>query len=295
MSFNDGATAGDPLLERFRSLVMLVERLRGPGGCPWDRVQTARDLRTYILEETYEVIDAIDRSDAPALQEELGDLFFQVLFMASVGTEAGAFDLGTIIESVERKMVRRHPHVFGDAEASTPDQVVDRWTRIKARERETGARGDHGGGDGYLDGLPQALPALYRAHKLSTRSARVGFDWPDTAGVLNKIDEEMGEFRDALASGHQDRLRHELGDLLFTVANLSRHCGIDPEQALMECNSRFQRRFHRMEELLGRDGLTLEQASQEQMEQMWELAKQEESNGTSSFLHPGSAGPSSSR
>lgn len=287
MSFNDTDQRHDLLLQRFRSLVSLVDRLRGPGGCPWDRVQTAQDLRTYILEEVYEVIDAIDRRDAPALQEELGDLLFQVLFMASVGTEAGAFDLGAVIEEVERKMVRRHPHVFGDADAETPEEVVDRWTRIKAREKQSGCRGAHGGGDGYLDGLPAVLPALYRAHKLSTRTARVGFDWPDAAGVLEKIDEELSEFRQALAAGDLSGQRHEIGDLLFTVANLSRHCGIDPEQALMECNSRFLRRFHRMEQLLQRDETTLEDASPERMERMWGQAKSEEQNPDgSTFLRP---------
>ncbi len=287
MSFNNTDQQHDPLLQRFRSLVSLVERLRGPGGCPWDRVQTAQDLRTYILEEVYEVIDAIDRRDAPALQEELGDLLFQVLFMASVGTEAGAFDLGAVIDAVERKMVRRHPHVFGDADAETPEDVVDRWTRIKAREKQSGCRGAHGGGDGYLDGLPAVLPALYRTHKLSTRTARVGFDWPDAAGVLEKIDEELGEFRQALAAGDVPGQRHEIGDLLFTVANLSRHCGIDPEQALMECNSRFHRRFHRMEQLLHRDDTTLEDASQELLERMWEQAKSEEQDPDGfTFLGP---------
>jgi MazG family protein len=286
MSLNDDEQH-QLILERFRSLVALVERLRGPGGCPWDRVQTAGDLRTYILEEVYEVIDAIDREDAPALEEELGDLLFQVLFMASVGSDAGAFDLAGVMAAVERKMIRRHPHVFGDASADTPDQVVDRWNRIKAAERRSGARGDHGGGDGYLDGLPTTLPALYRTHKLASRSARIGFDWPDTWGVLEKLDEELEEFREALRAGDPVRQRHEIGDLLFTVANLSRHCKIDPERALMECNNRFRIRFHRMEALLAGEGTTLEQATPEQMEQMWTRVKSEdaEKNGDT-FLRP---------
>lgn len=293
MSFNGPPDRYHRLLqERFHALVALVERLRAPGGCPWDRVQTPRDLRSYILEEVYEVIDAIDRHDAQALKEELGDLLFQVLFLASVGSEAGAFDLPEIIEAVERKMVRRHPHVFGDAEAQTPDEVVDRWTRIKARERESGSLGGHGGGDGFLDGLPSTLPALYRAHKLSTRAARTGFDWPDTEGVLGKLEEELGEFRQALSSGDRSGLRHEIGDLLFTVANLSRHCGVDPEQALMECNSRFRRRFHRVETLLGEAGTSITEASPEQMERMWDRAKSEEPpDAGSSFLRPPSGEP----
>ncbi len=287
MSLKASEQRHDHLLERFLSLVSLVERLRGPGGCPWDRVQTARDLRTYILEEVYEVIDAINRQDAPALEEELGDLLFQVLFMADVGSEAGAFDLAGVMAAVEGKMIRRHPHVFGDAAADTPDQVVDRWNRIKTGERSSGARGDHGGGDGYLDGLPATLPALYRAHKLATRSARIGFDWSDARGVLDKLDEELEEFRDALDSGDPARQRHEIGDLLFTVANLSRHCKVDPEQALMECNNRFRLRFHRMEALLASEGITLEQATEEQMELMWERVKsEEEENNGDSFLRP---------
>ncbi len=277
MSFDkDGKEKQPQLSELFLSLVSLVERLRAPGGCPWDRVQTPQDLRTYILEEVYEVIDAIDRRDQGALKEELGDLLFQVLFLASVANEAGAFGLPDVIEAVEQKMVRRHPHVFGDAEADTPEQVVDRWSRIKARERAAGQRGDHGGGDRFLDGLPSTLPSLYQSHKLCTRAARTGFDWPDTAGVLLKLQEELGEFQEALDAGDRNRQRHEIGDLLFTVANLSRHCGVDPEQSLMECNSRFRRRFHRMEELLAADGLTLQQATAKQMEWMWEQAKAEE-------------------
>jgi len=288
MAENDHQRPADDLRQRFRSLVDLVERLRGPGGCPWDRVQTAQDLRTYILEETYEVIDAIDRGDADGLREELGDLFFQVLFLASVGAEAGSFDLGDVMETVERKMVRRHPHVFGEAEAKTPGDVVDRWTRIKAREKKSGERGDHGGGDGFMDGLPAALPALYRAHKMTTRAARVDFDWPDADGVLDKLDEELGEFREALAAGNRARQRHEIGDLLFTVANLSRHCGIDPEQALIDCNGRFRTRFHRMEALLLKEGTALAEARTGEMEAMWERAKSEEGvdGDPSSFLPP---------
>jgi len=288
MSFREQENQFQHLFERFRSLVALVERLRAPGGCPWDQVQTARDLRTYILEEVYEVIDAIDREDATALKEELGDLLFQVLFMSSVGSSAGAFELVEVIDAVEAKMVRRHPHVFGDASAETPGQVVERWTSIKAREREEGARGDHGGGKGFLDGLPEALPALYCAHKLSTRAARTGFDWPDTEGVLQKVEEELTELRQALDGNDRELQRHEVGDLLFSVANLSRHLGADPEQALMECNARFRRRFHRMEALLAESGTSLTDAGLEEMERMWQQAKGEEPgrHGGLSFLAP---------
>jgi len=276
MGFNSTDEERERLCRSFGSLHDLVERLRGPGGCPWDRVQTARDLRTYILEEVYEVIDAIDREDGAALKEELGDLLFQVLFMSSVAAESGAFDLVEVIDTVQRKMVRRHPHVFGDAEAETPDEVVGRWTEIKAREREDGLRGSHGGGKGHLDGLPRTLPALYRAHKLAVRASRVGFDWPDVSGVLGKVDEELGEVREALAQSDRERQREEIGDLLFTVANLSRHCGIDPEQALMACNARFLRRFHRMESLIAENGGDLAGASPDEMERRWQQAKSEE-------------------
>lgn len=287
MGFKDKEDHRETLCRRLGDLHDLVERLRGPGGCPWDRVQTAHDLRTYMLEEVYEAIDAIDREDAPALKEELGDLLFQVLFMASVAAEAESFDIVDVIDAVERKMIRRHPHVFGDADAATPGEVVDRWTRIKARERRDGLRGLHGGGAGYLDGLPQTLPALYRAHKLATRASRVGFDWPDVSGVLDKIDEELAETREALEQADRERQRQEIGDLLFSVANLARHCGVDPEQALMECNGRFLRRFHAMETLLVRRGKDLESASPDEMERSWQQAKREEpAAGRRPFLSP---------
>lgn len=216
-----------------------MARLRAPGGCPWDAEQTFATIAPYTIEEAYEVADAIARADMPALRDELGDLLFQVVYHARLAEEAGAFDFADVARGITAKMVRRHPHVFG-GEAAAPD-----WEAAKAGERA--ARGEAG----VLDGVPVSLPALTRAEKLTRRAARVGFDWPDAAAVLAKLDEEVAELRAELPGGDPVRLADELGDMLFVMANLARKLGLDAEACLRGANAKFTRRFEAMAAALG--------------------------------------------
>lgn len=248
-------------------LLAIVARLRDPErGCPWDRAQTFATIAPHTVEEAYEVRDAIDRGDMPALVDELGDLLFQIALYTQMGREAGAFDFADVARAISGKMVRRHPHVFGGAPASS-------WEDAKARERaETGA------GAGALDGVARALPALSRAHKLQRRAARVGFDWPGPAPALAKLREEVAEFAAELdrAEPAPARAAEEIGDVLFACANLARHAGVDPETALRAANDKFERRFRRVEALLAAGGRTPEDSDLAEMDRLWDRAKAEE-------------------
>lgn len=256
------------------TLIAIMARLRDPdGGCPWDLEQTFRTILPYTLEEAYEVAAAIDQDDMPALRDELGDLLLQVVFHARMAEEQGHFDFPQVVEAICDKLIRRHPHVFGTAELGDPEAVRANWEREKAAERA--ARGEPG--QGTLSGVAHALPALVRAEKLQRRAAAVAFDWDTIDGVFDKILEELGECREALREGGTQRERlHELGDLLFSCVNLARHLGVDAEQALRESNHRFERRFARVEELLGEQGLAPGPAAREAMERFWGQAKSEE-------------------
>ncbi len=247
----------------------IMARLRDPeGGCPWDTEQTFDTIAAYTIEEAYEVADAIQRRDFADLKSELGDLLFQVVFHARMAEERGLFVYEDVARAMGDKLERRHPHVFAD-EAAKPDawSQKDRWEEIKAEERK--ARAQHG----VLDDVPVALPALARAAKLTKRAARVGFDWPSTAEVVDKLDEEVAELKAELAAGDIEKAAEELGDLLFVMANLARKLGVEPEDALRAANAKFVRRFAFIEAELARDGRTPEQSDLAEMDGLWNAAK----------------------
>ncbi|MGB4336126.1 MAG: nucleoside triphosphate pyrophosphohydrolase [Chromatiaceae bacterium] len=253
-------------------LLGILARLRDPAsGCPWDRQQTFRSLLPYVLEEAYEVAEAIDREDMPALRDELGDLLFQIVFQARLGQESGLFDFPGIVDAICAKMIRRHPHVFAELDLGDAAAVSAHWERIKAGER---AQQPAEAPPGLLAGVAQALPALIRAEKLQRRAARGGFDWDLATEVLDKVREEVAECAETLAEGasHQDRV-HEVGDLLFATVNLARHLGVDAEQALRAANQRFENRFRYIEQALRDQGLTPAVEVRAEMERLWAAAK----------------------
>ncbi len=249
-------------------LLEVMARLRDPvRGCPWDREQDFGSIAPYTIEEAYEVADAIDRDDLGALCAELGDLLLQVVFHAQMARELGAFEFGDVVQSICEKMIRRHPHVFGGEQIATADAQREAWEGHKARERT--AQGD----GSVLDDIGLALPALLRAEKLGRRAARVGFDWPDPAGVLAKLHEELDELQAARSAGYRDAVAAELGDVLFTVANLARHLQLDPEEALRGANRKFETRFRRMEAGLQNAGERWSDLDAEAREARWQAAK----------------------
>jgi nucleoside triphosphate diphosphatase len=256
-------------------LVALVARLRAPDGCPWDREQTLTDVRGYLLEEAHELAAAIDAGGWEAIGEELGDLLFQAAFVVRLGEEAGALTAGGVVDGILAKMVARHPHVFAGEPLPDAAAVARAWERRKVAE------GAQTAGDGpprsLLDGVPASLPALLAAYRTTQKAAGVGFDWPDAGGVLAKLDEEVAELKAELGDGEgeggRERIAGELGDLLFTVANLARKLGVDPEAALAATNRKFRRRFRHVEEGLAAAGKRLDQASLAEMDALWEEAK----------------------
>ena len=248
-------------------LKQIMARLRGPDGCPWDREQTLGSLATFLLEETHEVLDAMGSGTPAAHREELGDLLFQIVFQARVAEEEGSFDLDGVMRDIGDKIVRRHPHVFGDASLETSEQVLKQWEQIKVEERRSK-------GDGSMfSGVPAQLPALLKAMRISSKAARVGFDWPDRRSLLEKLEEEKRELLDALRGGAKAAVQEEIGDLLFTVVNVARQAGIDPELALQECNRKFLRRFGHVEEELKKRGLAPAPEHRDLMEDLWNQAK----------------------
>jgi ATP diphosphatase len=265
-------------------LIEIMAALRTPGtGCPWDLEQDFASIAPYTLEEAYEVADAIARGDIEDLRDELGDLLLQVVFHARMAEEEGAFAFGDVVEAITRKMIRRHPHVFGEDEARGARLAKGMWERIKAEEKAERraarlARGldpeDHG--KGYLDSVPVALPALTRALKLQEKAARVGFDWKEARPILDKIEEEIGELRAAMAAGDGAASEDEFGDVLFALVNFGRHLGLDAETALRRTNEKFRRRFHHVERALAEEGGSLEAAGLQEMEALWQQAKETE-------------------
>jgi MazG family protein len=254
--------------------VALQARLRAPGGCPWDREQTHESLRTYLVEETYEVLDALDGGDADEIAGELGDLLLQIVFHAELGRETGRFDISDVIERIHTKMVRRHPHVFGDAKARTAGEVLKKWEQVKAEERlEAGGVANSAEPASILDGVSAGLPGLVEAHQISRRAANVGFDWTSAAGILEKIAEETGELRDTLNDPDSSRREEEIGDLLFTAVNLARFLGLDPEIALKKANRKFKERFRAMERDAAASGKTLGERSAAELDALWRAAK----------------------
>lgn len=263
---------------RFERLLSIMRALRAPDGCPWDREQTHASLRPYVLEETYEVLDAIEQGSPAQLREELGDFLYEAAFLAQISEEAGDFTIGDAIDTVCDKLVRRHPHVFarGDGERPlTTGEVVDAWEVLKARER-AGAGQPAARPKTTLSGVPKTLPALLRAYEVSARAAAVGFDWARAADVLDKIEEEVAEVRHEVetgATGDLSRAEDEMGDLLFAIANLSRKLGVEPEAALRRATEKFTRRFEAMEQELAGAGRTLGEATLDQMEAAWQRVK----------------------
>jgi len=260
-------------MSRFPELVDVVARLRAPGGCPWDREQTPESLRACLLEECYETLDAIDRGDPQALREELGDLLLQIVFQAQVASEADRFVLEDVIADVIAKMVRRHPHVFGDATVADSAEVMRNWSRIKAEERAS--RGE-AADPSILSGLPPALPALHAAARIGEKAARVGFDWPSPTAALAKVREEIAELEEALASGTPARIEHELGDALFALASVARLAEQSPEMALRQALTRFGRRFRAIEAAVRESGRDIHSLTPDELETLWTEAKRAE-------------------
>ena len=267
----DASAAND-----FAQLVEIMARLRAPGGCPWDREQTFDSIKPFLLEETYEVMNAIDARDWPNLAEELGDLLLQVVFFAQMASEAGYFNVADSVEAINSKLIRRHPHVFGDGDAKTSSDVVRRWDEIKAQEKQEKEKQGHAKPQGLLAGVPRGLPALVEAQQISSKAARSGFDWPSIHEVFDKLHEELAELDAARVGGAHEEIESEIGDLLFTIVNLARFLKVDPEQALRGCNGRFRRRFGSVEAGLAEQGKTTSDASLDEMEALWQAAKRTE-------------------
>jgi len=277
----------------FEELLALQARLRAPGGCPWDREQTHASLRTFLLEETHEVLDAMDSGDQRKFASELGDLLLQIIFHALIASESGQFDICDVIEAIHTKMVRRHPHVFGDVKAKTSAQVLKNWEKLKAEERrsESGEGKREQKPESILGAVPRALPALMEAHQLTRRAANIGFDWNQLEEVLEKLEEEISEVRQVApasppASGEQNQAKaksnrgasspaiaEEIGDLLFTAANLARFAGLDPEITLKKANRKFTARFQWMEQEAQQRGAPLADTPRETMEELWNASK----------------------
>ena len=285
--------------EKFERAVSIMARLRAPGGCPWDREQTFDTIKPYTVEETYEVLEAIDERDFPALAGELGDLLLQVLFYAQMAGEQNHFSIDDVLESLANKLIRRHPHVFGDVKAETSSAVLRNWEALKSREREQANGAKQERPQSALAGASAAHPALLEAYKLSSLAANVGFDWPDIGGIFEKLEEEVRELkhdlkdfpapgprpqgRDVAASGAvrppeelRARLEAEVGDLLFVLVNLARYLSLDPESALKRTNRKFRRRFEYMEENLRGRNQRPEDAPLEELESLWQQSKQQE-------------------
>jgi tetrapyrrole methylase family protein/MazG family protein len=247
---------------QFDTLVDIIARLRGPDGCPWDREQTHASLREALLEECYEVLEALDEGDVKKLGEELGDLIMQVVFHAQMAAEAGKFDIGDVIRSINTKLVQRHPHVFGSLKVKDADEVLANWDELKKKEK--------GGDSSILDNVPKQLPALSYSQEIQSRAARAGFDWENIEGIIDKLVEEVREFKQ---TDSQEQRALEFGDLLFTLVNLARRLGIDSESALREANRKFYRRFSYMEEVCRKRGINFAELSFNEQNALWDEAK----------------------
>ena len=260
-------------MSSFDKLVGIMKRLHDPGGCPWDREQTHESLKPYLLEETYEVLEAIDTGPDEHLAEELGDLLLQIVFHAEIAESAGQFTIEDVIEGIIEKLIRRHPHIFGDTTVDGSAQVIKNWEEIKRGEKRARKNGS------VLDGLPKSLPALIKARRIQEKVSRVGFDWEHTEDVMLKVDEELRELKEASRSRNREAIEEELGDLLFAVANLARFVSLCPEDALRKTIDKFQRRFQYIERELPKRGLKLGEATLEEMDRLWNEVKKEEAEG----------------
>jgi tetrapyrrole methylase family protein/MazG family protein len=255
----------------FKELLTIMEKLRGEKGCPWDKVQNRESLKPYIIEEAYELIEAIEEDDPEKIKEELGDLLFQIVFQCQIAREKNEFDISDVIEKIGEKMISRHPHVFGDAECRTPGEVVKQWEILKKQEGKLR--------DSILEGVPKAMSSLLRAHRLQKRAAQVGFDWEKVEDVLNKVDEEMNELKEALKSGERENMEDELGDIFFMLVNLSRFMKVNPEDAHRKSISKFIHRFRHIEMRAAEQGRVLSSMTLDEMDSLWDEAKREERKG----------------
>lgn len=251
----------------FDQLIQIMSQLRGPGGCPWDHEQTHQTLTKFLIEETYEVINAIDNKNMPHLREELGDLLLQIVFHAQMAGERGDFTIEDVAKEISEKLIRRHPHVFADTKVKDAGEVVKNWNQIKSQEKNNKQQ------DSLLSSIPQQLPALMQAYKLSKRAGRVGFDWKEPKEVLPKIEEELNELKEAVQKKGQTEIEYEFGDILFALTNLARHLNIDAEESLRQSNNRFRKRFASMEDFIKKDNKKMEELTLEQWEAYWQKAK----------------------
>ncbi len=253
--------------ENFRKLVDVVNTLMGDDGCPWDRVQTRETLKPYLVEETYETLEALDRGDPEEIKDELGDLLYQILFHAKISAQRNEFDVADVVGAITEKMVRRHPHVFKEAKCDTPDEVVTQWEEIKKNEKASAGR------ESVLDGVPRSLPGLKRAQELQKKAAKHGFDWDRISEVFAKLDEEIAEFKEAVLAGDEKEAKGELGDILFVLVNIGRFKKIDAEEALRSTNNKFIARFHHIEREVAKTGKTLKETPLADLEAHWQAAK----------------------
>lgn len=255
------------LSEKFDKLVEIMEILRSEKGCPWDRVQNHDTLKRYLLEETYELIEAIENKDPKSIKEELGDLILQIVFHSQIAKEQGNFDINDVIDSIIQKMIGRHPHVFGEAEFKTPEEVLNQWDERKKEEGKLGSS--------ILEGIPLTLPSLLKAYKIQSRVAKVGFDWDNIDGIFEKLTEEINELKEAVELKHRDKIEEEVGDVLFSIVNIARFLKIDPETALRKTNRKFEKRFKKLEKISNEQGKSLKEMTLSEMDKLWEEIKRE--------------------
>lgn len=255
------------MTDKFLRLIEIVRKLRSPEGCPWDREQNLYSIKNDFLEEAYELVDALDNKDIPNIREELGDVIFHVVFHSVMAEEEGKFNISEVLDEVSEKLVRRHPHVFGELTLNNSGEVVEKWEEIKAEEKKDKPQ------KSILDSVPASLPALQKCLKMQKKVKKVGFDWNNLSDCMDKVDEEYGEFKEAIESGDKKEIEHELGDVFFTLVNLSRFLKIDPDEALRKANNRFTYRFGYIEERLNESGSSLEEATLDEMEELWQEAK----------------------
>lgn len=254
--------------ERIQKAIDVVAKLRAPDGCPWDRQQTHESMKNELLEETYELIDAINQKDDYKIKDELGDVFMQVLMHAQIAREENKFDLGDVAEQLSSKLIRRHPHVFGDVTVENTDQVIDNWEKIKVTEKGYTDR------KSAVDGIPESFTALMKAYKIGKKAVKVGFDWSSTEGAVEKLDEEIGELKEAIKKGHDEKhIEEELGDVLFCVCNVARKLKIQPEVALNHTVDKFYNRFTLMEKMINEEGKNMKEMSLDEMDVYWDKAK----------------------
>jgi tetrapyrrole methylase family protein / MazG family protein len=253
---------------KMQELLGIMEKLRSEKGCPWDMEQTRSTLKPYIIEEAYELIEAIEERDPEKIKEELGDLLFQIVFQCQIAKERSEFEMSDVVEAIGRKMTERHPHVFGNAACNTPEEVVRQWEVLKKNEGKLR--------ESILEGVPKAMSSLLRAHRLQKRAAQAGFDWPKIEDVIEKVDEEMSELKEALKSGNRDEMEDELGDIIFMVVNLSRFMKVNPEDAHRKTISKFIRRFRHIEMKAAEQGRELSDMTLEEMDRLWDEAKKTE-------------------